>query len=264
MGQEETQTQEVTLPEGHFGHEIQHEAFKTPEGKQYLSKYTSMDEALVGGFNASKMVGKKLENVIQKPGKDAKPEDLQAYHASLLKELGGVDDEKGLEDINFAEGLPDGAKTNDVLVADFKKFVVGEKVPKSLVAKMVKWNNAMSVKFAQAHEQAQLDAMNATNEVLMKDFGGEKGVAEATEMVKRMFAKNVAPDQFEAVGQALAQSGMTRDPILAGALMKMAQAYKEDATQTGEGNTGQKQQQTLEEKTRSENPKTSQALWPKG
>jgi len=253
----------VVLPDGHFGNEVQHEVFKTDEGKQFLSKYTSVEDALVGGFNASKMVGKKLENVIQKPAKDAKPEDVATYQASLLKELGAGDTAEAYKDINWTIGMAEGSKADEALVGRVSKFAAEKKIPKSIVQEFVGLNNQMVAEMRQAQEQAQLAQMKVTNEALLKEWGGEKGVAEATELVKRMFAKNVAPDQFEAVGKELAESGMTRSPLLTNVLMKLAQGYKEDSTNSGTGGSGTtpdspERQAAL--KLQKENPKTFQAM----
>lgn len=230
--------------EGHWTETIEHERF-TPEVKQSLAKYESIEDAVLGGVEAQKLVGKKLENVIQRPGKDAKPEELRAFHEALAKELGAVDDEKGLEDLNLVDGLPEGSKADDAMAGSFKKFVLENKIPKPIAGKMVGFYNKMMVTAReQAENQARLE-MEAVNNDLIKTLGSKEKVAEASELVRRMFQNHagLTPEEYESAGKGLIDSGITKNAALARAMFKLAEKYKEASSDagTGAGKSGKSQ-----------------------
>jgi hypothetical protein len=120
--------------------------------------------------------GKKLENVIQKPAKDAKPEDIQAYNKALLKELGGVQSEADLKDINWKAGIPDGVDIDKNLIDGITKFAAKKGYPKSFIKELVEdfYNPIMmnsyneQQKIIKAEEEAAAAAAKAAREEKVK------------------------------------------------------------------------------------------------
>jgi hypothetical protein len=227
--------QPIEVASDHWVNSSTNEKLTTPEAKQFLSRYKTPDDAHIALIEARKTISKKTEGVIPRPAKDAKPEDVQAFQSGLRKELGAVDKVEGLKDLNWTVGLPEGSKGNDEVISAVSQFAVEKQIPKSVLQDMIGFNNQMAVQMAAAKEQADIDQIKSVQEGLIKARGGEKKVAEDSELVKRMFAKSVPPEQFEQVGQELVKSGMTKNPVLLNALMNMAQSYKEGATHEGEG-----------------------------
>ncbi len=103
--------------------------------------------------NTKSAYGKKLENVIQKPAKDAKPEEVAAYRQSLLSELGGVKSVDDLKDINWRAGIKDGVAIDDNLVKGISEFAAKKGYPKSMIKELVEefYNPVMM----SAYEQQQ-------------------------------------------------------------------------------------------------------------
>lgn len=230
----------------------------TPEVISAVSKYQTVADAILGGVEAQKTIGKRMENVIQKPAKDAKPEDQQAYMGTLLSELGAVKDIKDLDDLNLADGLEQGMSADDALAKSFKEFAVTEKVPKSMAQKVVTFYNKAMASLRAAQAQAQVEQANAVNGELIKAFGSEAAVKEHTEDVKRFFLNQLGltAEQYEECGKGLVESGLTRNATLCTALMKYAAQFREDTAHTGQGGT----QQTAAPDIKNELPKTAAAL----
>lgn len=251
----------ITLPEEHFGNELQHESLQSQEGIQYLSKYNSVEDALVAGLNASKLVGKPFrlpESIDKLPDDKTRSE----FKTGAFKALGYQLAEKpeDLTDIKWTQGLKEGATADDKLIAKVSQFAIEKGIPKSILQEFVNLNNALTIEMQEQFEQAHLAQVKAVNDELVKQYGDEKKVAEATELVKRMFGKNVSPEDFEKVGEELATSGMLTKPLLTKALMKMSESYREGATQEGAGGAGTQQAETLQQRTARELPKTAKAL----
>jgi hypothetical protein len=238
----------------------------SPEMKSAYAKYGSEADALKGGYEAIKTVGKKLENVIQKPAKDAKEEDIATYKKNLYKELGGVEKEDDLADVNFSAGLPEGEKMDDNLMASYKKFVVDNHTPKEIVQKNVEFYNNAILAMKQNYEQGILNEATKTNEELVKFFGSKEKVAENSELVKRMFKDglNLTETEYEQVGTELTDTGFIRKSILARCLMTLAREKAGEGT-TVKGDGGGKSAPVAQKVTVvQELPSTSKALgWDK-
>lgn len=259
---------------------LTNEKLTTPEAKQSLSKYTSHEEALVGALEATKMVGKKTseylttdegkrfldeQGIIRKPSKDAKPDDVQNYRGSLLKELGAID-ESGLKDFNFAIGLPEGKKPDPNLSAEYGKFIVASKMPKDLAEKSVEFVNQMSTKFEQAQEAAFIEAAKKSDEAMIADpsIGSMENLKVKDELVRRMFQNDLdlTAEEYEAIAPELANAGFTQNKILRKTLYKMADKLSSTSEhESGEGGgTPVVHEKTIQEQTIEESPKTSKAL----
>jgi len=238
----------------------------SPEMKSAYAKYESEADAIKGGYEAIKIVGKKLENVIQKPAKDAKEEDIVAYKKNLYKELGGIEKEEDLSDVNFAAGLPEGEKMDNNLIASYKKFLVDNHTPKEIVQKNVEFYNNAILAIKQNYEQGILNEAAKTNDELVAFFGSKEKVAENSELVKRMFKNNLGltEAEYEQVGTELADTGFIRKSVLARCLMTLAREKAGEGT-TVKGDGGGKPVPVVQKVTVvQELPSTSKALgWDK-
>jgi len=137
--------------------------------------------------NTKSAYGKKLDNVIQRPAKDAKPEDVSTFQKALLKELGAVDKEDDLKDLNFRDGIPDGVELDNRLVDSMKKFILEEKMPKPLAAKLTKMYN----------------------NIMMQSYTEQKATQEAETKAQEEAAKAQRQAKLESITQAMPGDKMT-------------------------------------------------------
>lgn len=111
--------------------------------------------------------GKKMDNVIQKPGQDAKPEEVQAYRQGLLKELGVPDKPEDYEFPELQEGETYDENSRKAWAAKFKEIGVPKDMAKGLISAF--------------HEQQRLQyaaiqkAFDDDCTALTKDWPGETG-----------------------------------------------------------------------------------------
>lgn len=256
------------IPADHFSNSLTHEKLTTPEAKQVLSKFKTQEDVNIGYIELQKSLGKPFKFPENPDKLDDKTKG--EFTASLHKAIGAVEKPEELKDINWTDGMPEGSKADEGLQAAISKLATEKHWPKSVVQDGVKWWNGLAAQAKeqqkleeQKKEQAKLDKMKAANEYLVKTFGGEKQVAEGSELVKRMFAKLVPADQYEQAGDELVDSGMTTNPVLASALIKLANTYyKEGATESGEGREKPKtpEMPTVENNPNIVMPKTAAAL----
>lgn len=263
---------------------LTNEKLTTPEAKQSLSKYNSHEDALAGTLEASRMVGKKTseylttdegkryldeQGVIRKPAKDAKPEDVQSYRSSMLKELGAVD-EVGLKDFNFTMGLPEGHQADPAISAEFGKFIVANQIPKDIAEKSVGFVNQLGMKYAQMQEAEFLERAKKSDEAMIADpsIGSMDNLKVKDEMVRRMFQNDLelSAEEYEAIAPELVKSGFTQNQILRKTLYRIADklsSTSEHLAGSG-GGTPKVVEETIQSRTLKESPNTSKVLgWTK-
>jgi hypothetical protein len=232
------QPQGTPAPDKPWYKGIINENLNTPEAEQVLSQYKTVEDALVGGLEAKKAVGRKLENVIQKPVKGSPAEEITKYQKTLLKELGAVETEEELADVNFAEGLPEGAPVDETLVGMYKKFAIENGIPKSMIGKNVAFYNQMMALAKQGYEKNLLAEVEEANKYFVEHYGSEEEVAKNRELVKRMFRTSfgLSEAEYEQVGTELADTGFIRKKILGRILMDWAkEKVQEDSSAKGQG-----------------------------
>lgn len=251
------------MSEQHWTETFEHEKLATPEAREELKRicgaYKTPEDAILGGMEHKKMLGKKLENVIQKPGKDAKPEEVQEYQTSLLKELGAVDKEDDLADLDVKAGLRDGVPVDDNLAADFKKFVIANKYPKQMAQKAIEFYNQAIAKAAEAQQAQALKNAETTQAALVKKYGTAEKVAELSELFRRAVKDTFGftAEEYEQSGEALAKI-INQNPLAARIMLEaVAPRAAEGRTETG-GGAGSKGNPPAS--INSELPKTAKAL----
>ena len=220
----------------HWTDEVKHQDLQSPEAKAILSKFNSADDAHVGYIQLQKAAGRpfKLPDSMDKLPDDATRADLSARMGKLM---GAVENQDSMKDVNFAEGLPDANMVNADLVTAFKAFAIENKLPKSVVSAVAKFNNQFGLKLSQANQQAALDTATKVNGELLPMFGGEEGIKKHNEDVKRMFQNHggLTDEEFQAVIPGLVESGITKSTPLSKALYNIAAKFGEGST---EGPTG--------------------------
>ena len=216
----------------HWTDEVKHQDLQSPEAKAILSKFNSADDAHVGYIQLQKAAGRpfKLPDSMDKLPDDATRADLSARMGKLM---GAVENEDSMKDVNFAEGLPDANMVNADLVTAFKAFAIENKLPKSVVSAVAKFNNQFGLKLSQANQQAALDTATKVNGELLPMFGGEEGIKKHNEDVKRMFQNHggLTDEEFQAVIPGLVESGITKSTPLSKALYNIASKFGEGTTE---------------------------------
>lgn len=211
------------------------------------SKYLDKDAAIVGGYNAQKAMGKPFkvpEDMSTLPDDDARAD----FTSQARKALGITipKDIEELKDFNFKEGLAEGQEADENLANLVKGWAVEKGIDTATLGKLTSFFNGPLGKFAvQAAgvkaESDKLDAAKTCNEALIADpdLGGEQGVKEKTELLRRHIASKLTAEEYEAVGDALADSIMTKNPVMAKYLLKtIAPLAAEGSTETGGGSGG--------------------------
>ena len=227
----------------------------TPEVKQGLSKFKTQDEVNLGYLNLEKHSSKKVSDflatddgakhlesmgVLRKPGKDAKPEEVAAYKASIAKEMGAVSKVEDLKDINFTAGMPEGSKPDEQLVGALSKWAVDKHIPKEVVQQGVELWNGFQQQANQQLESQLKERMDTAHAEHVKISGSEEKAKQDTESILRAAKNNFGLDEkeFGNFQNWLVQSGLTTDTTGVGykALRNIAGMFKEGNTQGGQGN----------------------------
>ena len=250
--------------------EFEHESITEENRESFntaMSKYGSLEDAVVGGFNAQKVAGKpyKLPESLDKLPDDAVRGEFTSQAQKLLgiEYAGNIED---LTDLDLKVGMAEGGEVDENLANAFKDFVVKEKIPKTIAQKMIGYHNQTMAKateaFATKAEADNLAAATATNEALIAEFGSKEKVAEQSELLRRAIQNHVGltPEEYEEMGEAMADSVLTKNPVMAKVMLKvLAPLAAEGNTDIGKGGAPTKELTIKEEL-----PKTGSALgWDK-
>lgn len=131
-------------------------------------------------------LGKKLENVIQKPADDADETVKANYRAELAKAAGAPDDKSGYE-LYKPESLPEGMEWSEDLEAGYRELFAQLKVPKDTAL-------ALSKHFA--------DSAIANYTTIMDE--DKKAASERNDAAQREFDEGCAKLRTEQPGDKLA------------------------------------------------------------
>ncbi|HUT45544.1 MAG TPA: hypothetical protein VMX36_04630 [Sedimentisphaerales bacterium] len=124
-------------------------------------------------FDTHAKVGKKLDNVIQKPGKDASDADKAAYRASLKAELGAV---KSGAEYEFArpEKLPAGMGYDEAMEAQFRELFAKTGMAKDEAKQLYDAYNEYQVARYNTAAKAEAEQIKLDDDQLRVDWPGEK------------------------------------------------------------------------------------------
>ncbi len=245
---------------------FEHESV-TAENKEAFvaanSKYATEQDAVVGGYNAQKLIGKPR---LPKSMEEFTDDNARAeFRAGSLKLLGSVDSVESLADVNMKLGQAEGADFSEDFANSFKAFAVEKKWPKSMVQEGAEFYNVAMAKATEAflakQEADGIALAKSTNEALAKHFGSEEEVVKQTELFVRAMKNDVGltPEEVEELADDLSLSKLTKHPALARVMLKhFAPLADEGSTETGSG-TG-----TAENKGLTQTPyEAKKARWPK-
>ena len=121
-------------------------------------------------------IGKRLENVIQKPGKDATDADKAVYRASLKTELGAV--KSGAEYEFSRPVLPAGMQYDDVLEGKVRDMFAKAGVPKDEAKEIFETFNNHQLAMHKAYAEAETRQIAADDDQLRKDWPGNDMVVK--------------------------------------------------------------------------------------
>ena len=260
------------MPEwiGEFQHDSITDANRGDFGTA-MEKYESVEEAVVGGFNAQKAIGKpRLPKSMDELGDDVAKGEFTSGARSLL----GIDipkDTEALKDVNFKTGLADDAVVDEGFVGLVKNWAVEKGVDTASLGKMIELYNGPLAEFARssmdAAEAAQLkESAEACQKDLVTHFGSAEKVAELSELLRRSLQNKagLSAEEYEQVGESMATSILTKNSVVAKAMLNLlAPLSAEGSTDGGGGRaTGEVKGITPYEYKKQQFPK-SEGMWGK-
>jgi DNA-binding transcriptional MerR regulator len=150
--------------------------YNDPDTKQEPTKAFDDIKDLPGlmkvTLDSRRALSKKMENVIQRPGKDAKPEEIQAYQKQLAKELGAPDKP---EDYEFTRPqMPDGVPYDEDLEKTMRQMFAEAGVPKATAKAIYDGYNKMQLEKINKIIQAEQVKYDTEVKELQNDWQGDK------------------------------------------------------------------------------------------
>lgn len=219
-----------------------HEALVTPEAQGALGKYETMEDAVAGGLEAQKMVGKpfKLPESMDKLADD---DSRAEFRTGALKVLGSVDNVDALNDFNFYAGKPDGYEPTDadkVIASTFAQHIVDNNIPVGIAGKMVEFYNSLMAKAQQDIENKYLAQTETANKQMLEMLKGEDNVKLHAENIKTLFRNHggLTAEEYESVAGALVDNKYTTSIVLQKALGNIATKLVTEGTTVSGVGTG--------------------------
>ena len=221
------------MPDEHWTEGFEHASI-TDENREafntHMAKFPTQEDAVADGFGLAKLKGKpfKMPESLAKLPDDASRGDFTAQAHKLLG-IEHAKDIEGLADLNMKAGQVDGAPFDENLANAFKTFVVEKRINKTSAQDIVEFHNQTMGKANQAlvakTEADKLAAAKSTNEALIAhpDFGSEEEVVKQSELLKRAIQNHVGltPEEVEEFADTLADSMLTRNPVMARVMLKV-------------------------------------------
>ena len=207
----------------HWSGSFQHDSIATPEARESftksMSKYGSQEEAIIGGFNAQKQAGKpfKLPESLDKLDDNGRQE-LSDGISKLYPAMGDAD----FEGFDFSTGSEEGQPPiNDVGKANLKEVIQATGMSKDHAQKVVAQVNKMNREGAQQQKELSDKLSTDCNAKMVAHFGSQAEADAVSKSVMRAFQqRSKSPEEFEATGKAIVQSGLSKHPELAIALAR--------------------------------------------
>ena len=210
-----------------------------------MGKYKSKDEALVGGYNAIKEVGKpfKLPESLDKLPSD---ETRKEFRGKVGKLMGMIDNPDQLKQVNFSKGLSDGKAADETVVAKISEVAVKNGYTVTQVQDLVEMMNTTGTELVKAAtaemEKGLKEAAKTSSETLTQFYGADK-LKENAELLRKAVQNNcdLSAEEVEQLAEDLAEDGyIFRKPALARILMdKIAPLAKEGETDLTGGGGGE-------------------------
>jgi hypothetical protein len=208
--------------------------------KTAFSKYDSPEAAFKGSHEAMKMTGKPFKLPENLDGlDDAGKQELSDGISKLYPDMGEGD----FEDFDFNVGLEDGdTPISEVGKEYLKKFVTETGLSKEKAAKLAAHVNAVNRQLAVQQKELNDKLTTDCNDAMCTHFGSQEEADAVSKQVMEAFRqRSKSPEEFEAVGKAIVQAGLTKSPELAIALAEMIAPYgKEGKSKSGDGGPGGK------------------------
>lgn len=238
--------------EGHWTETFEHESV-TPETSESFktanAKYGTINDAVVGGYNAQKMAGKPFrvpEDMAKLPDDQSRADfTSQARRALGINIAKDVD---GLKDVDFKAGLAEGANYDENFVGIIKNWAVEKGVDTATLAKLAPlYNGPLTEYSAKAHKEAtdaaELARMTKCNEELiaMPDIGSKEKLAEMTELFRRGVVNHpsVSADDAVEIFDAMVDGGLTQNSKLSKIMLDVfGSLAKEGSSDGGDGSGG--------------------------
>ncbi len=195
----------------------------------HMEKFDSMEAAALDGMGLKKLQGAafKLPKDIAGMDEKARGEFMPQVHKLLnIRHAASVDE---LKDVNLKDGLPDGSPFDENIANMFKEFVVKENLNTSDMPKYSKFFNTLMAELkTEAATKADNDAIKAAENCdaeLIKhpDIGSKENLLKMTELFKRAMESEhvgLTADEVKDLGEGLAISKMTTNPVLQRVLLK--------------------------------------------
>jgi hypothetical protein len=201
-------------------------SFLTPKGLTVDNPMDALPKIIDIASNAEKRIGKGLDNIIEKPGKDQKLSEWMRGNAAAL---GLPDKEEGYA-VEPPDFWPKEAKWDTALEGKARKLAFDAGVPadvhKAYVGLFAEKMKAMNDEAEQGMVRAQADMMAD----LQKDFGARTDavITQAKQAAQLVAEKaGLSSDQLQGVGQLL--SDKTGDAGVIRLFAALAEALGEDA-----------------------------------
>ncbi len=209
--------------------ELEHRDLKTTDAMAALDKYNSAEDALVGGLNAMKQIGKpfKLPESLDKLPDDA---TRQSFTNQINKILGAVEKEEDLADVDFAEGLADARSQKEGLVEAIKKFSIGK--PKSIIKEIVKFINSNNQEIINNKKNDEIKLAQEVKGNLSTLYGGDKAVDDNYENVRRLFQNHMglSEDEYNQAGKDFIEKVLMKNTVITKGLMNLAKEIVKEGT----------------------------------
>ena len=229
--------------------ELQHESITDDNRESFakhMEKFDSLESAALDGMALKKMTGQpfRLPESMDKLDDNTRA-DFTAKAPGLLGIQPGVSKIEDLADINFAEGMAEGAQADDNIAGMLKNIAIEKKWPASVVKDLVGLYNGPLTEYGiKALETKQfndnLAKKTETNAALIAhpSIGSQEKLNSLSEDMRRVFQNKAGLNavEYEQVGNALAESILTSDPVLARAMLTVLAPLAQNAKhENGDG-----------------------------
>ena len=222
-----------------------------PAFNAHMAKFATQEDAIMDGYGLAKMKGQpfKFPESLAKLPTDASRADFTSQARKLLgiSHAGSIED---LADMDLGAGAKEDIAMDDTLAANFKQFVVDNKISKADAQKIIGFHNAAMGTAREAHATASKDATDkaaadmlvakrACNDALAshEDFGSQEELDKQTVFLHRALADNMGIDKDRAEELAVfMRDGVgATDPVVRRAMLKTYAPLAAESTNLGPG-----------------------------